>query len=662
MNLLTPTFVYHHPYEVLRLPEAGATSVSNDKADKQTTIGVFNFNDISISAIDQLTVTEITNKIEKLQGISNICLSRMRIWIVLSNFFPNNNIDFNTFQLENLKNSLEESFGLKHIEINCLLLSKFRIRSSDDIINSLRNAINDKIIQYLILLNNNNLSWIHSGNSIIKNDKLFLIYGYKIIEQLHFTNYFLDDLGFTFNNIGSEKFIFTIGSSISPEILINEKTLKNTATEVLSKTFIKQTSILYNEINHCLSQLKPPLIKINADTISDHNYEEVFKKLEGLFYEFSKVKDTEEDEKVKKNTKDTFFDFIYTILDTEQTCKFKPLVNWFAIKYYMILIIELIKNHLIDFLTFLDTDLSDKTILVEKKKVFITLLRNSRIEREVLQYPDEKELESTEYVLKNNLKNVDNLVKEWILDKDLYTVSEEDDTITLFDTLTKKINIKKIGDIFSSKKLDKIDNLLLMSFLAKKAFNESITNMSLKIQNDELRVLLKATRKNIISYKDNANNRIKPINDTEIRTLLSSLSDLKEIIYDKRKFDKKIYNEVVIQKTILLFKEAFSTNSKFNDILSGNIRILIQAHKLSAINIDEGKNKDQLSFNSELYPFFDCSEKLENYNRIKQFLYTNQIIPSNDSGLTEYIKSNSFSKESLSIYGPWTVTECLNDE
>ena len=159
-----PTLIYEHKKQKSDKLPSSVLSTFQRKS----------FEDSSISEIEQLTFNSIKQRYLQLSVINHIDLSKLKIWIVISNSNKDENINLSSLELNNLKLKLKESIGIIHVEINCMLLSKNKLTFSDNVISSLKKVINTQEIQYLVLLNNNNFnSIVKNGNNFIQDETSF---------------------------------------------------------------------------------------------------------------------------------------------------------------------------------------------------------------------------------------------------------------------------------------------------------------------------------------------------------------------------------------------------------------------------------------------------------------------------------------------------------
>jgi hypothetical protein len=620
MNLLTPTFVYYQA----ELP--------------------VEFQDISISCLDSITVAEISAKHKDLQGIENIELGKLRIWIVvLNNSSDLQSLNLDTLKLDTLKDDVKKAIGVRHIEISCLILSNQTLTTSSSIIQSLNKAKKQKWINHAVLLNNNNLSWIRSGSQILTSDDLLFDYGLKLIERLHYTNCFLGDLCDTFNNIGYDKYLLTIGSSILPHDLIIEKHEKK-ETYRLSEVFIEQNSIFWSAVNKFLNEKTQKQQKVEIDNSeSDQLFPTIFDVI-NAYNQKLKGKKTNKENNPQKD-KSSFFKTLYSRLNLENSYV-NPYINNFKLQHYVPVIEELFTNQLCDFIQFLDSDLSDKQLLIERKSEFLGKIKNKSLS--IYQNNDNraKEIRSAQFVLNHAESPVDKQIKVWILEDGFEEEDddEQDNALTIRSGWLKKTKScigTTVRGLLNSKKMEDPDNRNFVKFMVNRIIKEQEGDIINEIRK-ELRVLLKATDKN-------------PAKNEDIRTMLSTLSNLKTIMSDNRKFDDKIFKTELEARLDLAF-DAMQANPKFNQCLSLMVEIFMVAHNAAVIN---SREEIKIKFIPETEPFFCCSYSLEHINRIKQFVFTNQVISQNGNELLEYVETNLFINESLSIYGPWTEKECL---
>lgn len=618
MNLLTPTFIYC----------PAVWNVTSEQPDGEIFMQSVQFPDISISYIKQITAAEIFEKHKELQGVENIELGKLRIWIIVLN----NNLDFQILNLESLKEDVKKVVGVCHIEFNCMILSNEILKTSNPIIQTLQEY--KKWLNYTVLLNNNNLSWVRSGGQIISTDNLLLNYGLKLIERLHYTNYFVGDLCDTFNNTGRDKYLLTIGSSILPQNLIIEKREEKEIYQ-LSEVFIEQNKVFWNLINDLL---KARTNQQQRNQINDGELKQSVSAIFNVINNFSpqKQEGTDDNNKAQKD-KSSFFDKLYSGLNIENSY-INPYINQFKLQNYVAVIEELFSNQLCNFVQFLDSDLSDKQLLIEGKPAFLEKIKDKRLP--VFQ-PSNEEKRSAVYVLNQAEPKVGKQIKEWLLENGFEEEEQSDGSI--IDRITKNIGQIRIEARGLTGLKGNEETPDFVRFVTSRIIKEQERDIANNIRNNDLKVLLKATTN-------------KQANNADIRKMLSALSNLKAIMPDNRKSDIEQFRE----KLNTLFKAKLATlqtNPKFNECLSSMVEIFIEAHNAAVENV---KEEIKIKYIPETEPFFCCSSSLEHSNRIKQFIFVNQAMQQNGNEVLEYVENNLYANESLSIYGPWTEIECLS--
>ena len=635
MNLLTPTFIY--------CPAIRNAPI--EQIEGQTSMPRVQFPDISISYIQQITVAGIFEKYKELQGVENIELGKLRIWIVVLN----NNLDFQTLNLESLKEDVKKIVGVCHIEFNCMILSNEILKTSNPIIQTLQEY--KKWLNYTVLLNNNNLSWVRTGSQIISTDNLLLNYGLKLIERLHYTNYFVGDLCDTFNNTGRDKYLLTIGSSILPQDLIIEKREEKEIYQ-LSEIFIEQNKVFWNLINNLLkAQTNQQQRKQIDNGELKHSLSAIFNVINN--FSSQKQEGTDEENKVQKD-KRGFFKTLYSELNIENSY-ISPYINHFKLQHYVAVIEELFSNQLYDFVHFLDSDLSNKQLLIERERKLAFSEKIKDIRLPVFQ-PNNKEKRSAQYVLNQAEPKVSKQIKEWLLENDFEEEELSDGSI--IDRITKNIGQIRIEARGLTGLKGNEENPDFVRLVTGRIIKEQERDIANNIRNNDLKVLLTATLKKkkedevekIYVYKN------IPVTNADIRIMLSTLSNLKAVMPDNRKFDIEQFRK----KSDTLFKAKFATLQtapKFNECLSSMVEIFIEAHNAA---VENGKEEIKIKYIPETEPFFCCSSSLEHSNRIKQFIFVNQAIQQNGNEVLEYVENNLYANESLSIYGPWTEIECLS--
>jgi len=658
----TPTLVYYFQEGASNETSIEPSEHPMDRAADAHSDGkkVFDFATPGIRFLNQPTVEEI-ERLYRQWSEEEIRYGRLHLWVVLdmADITDDSASRLNGF-FSLVKDSLRNRLALNSFEVDCLVLSPRRLyRKGDSLVDFIKSAVDREFIQYAIVLNPYNYAWTAPGNLLIPEHDAFLIYGYSILECLHASDYLLDEVASPFADLLSDRYIFTVGSSIRPiGIRQNreEQESKGSSFRIWSG-YEKRINILLEVLQQRLSGLGN---NYRNKTLPDDALERCTRD---ILKEIARENERLQGDggRSQSEVEMEFLESMFRLISSHL-----PVAEMLAclkIRFFMSAVSQAANKQLPLLLKILTREVCSKEDFVRIAADINRAISDAGDAWENdLNVMNGKKCDDffNSRAIRNKLGVLHNKLEWVIFRSDRPAEKSYERIFTVFRDF-HLWNSKKSSEnatrketesgIFEDAKFVKATKKLIIAQIARRV----LEMYQIKIQKAFLPEILQTSPKAL----EQTSNSVRMLRLSEPFVRLCSLIPLLEddAPFDEDRWHRRIDGEVLRFLPDFFKKVSCDTSGiciaeDFAEFLDFIIRTFLTS-------VAESANEQFVRSREEYAPFFDCALNLRRCRSVKRFVFARNVRSGIPNASETYVCSEKYDSESLSLFGPWNERECF---